>query len=107
MKRIFRRGFFLLFALCSAALLSNRTDAACNTIPSATRVFRGAVGALDHPFAAPDSVIELRNDPAICDVGHPGFSTNVADHVVTLVFKPPQGSVNVVVLATDCSAVEA
>lgn len=89
------------------ALTTETARAACNTIPSAVRLFRGAVGTLDRPFVAPDTVFEVRNDPGVCDTGRPGFSSNVADHVVTFVFKAPGGSNNVVVLSTDCAGLEA
>lgn len=91
---------------CVALLVDPRSAAAsCNQIPGAAAAFRAIRGALDRPFATPGEVVELRVSPA-CDPETPGFSSTAEDHVVTVVFKPPQGERTVVILAHDCLAHE-
>lgn len=78
--------------------------AACNLIPSASMTFRGAVGAVNRPFAAPGDFVEVGLDPTRCDSRSPGFATDGADHVVTIVFTPVGGQARVVVLtAGSCT----
>jgi subtilisin-like proprotein convertase family protein/Tol biopolymer transport system component len=89
-----------------ALLVDARSAAAsCNQIPGAASAFRGTRGVVDRPFATPGDVVELRVSPA-CDPATPGFSSDAADHVVTVVFKPPEGERNVLILAHDCLARE-
>src|SRR5205807_3555325 len=78
-------------------------DAACNLIPQRTLNFAGAVGGTNRPYAAPGESVEVSLRP--CDVSH-GFIANAGAQVVTLIYTPVQASAprNVVVLATDCSA---
>jgi Tol biopolymer transport system component len=82
-----------------------RVDASCNIIPSASRVFRGALGNADRPFAGPGDFVTLRVQPAGCDVLSPPFAPFAFNHVVSLVFTPPSGPTNVVVLTNDCTLV--
>ena len=80
--------------------------AACNIIPSATTTFRGALGSTDRPFAGPGDLIEMRVRPDICDGESVGFSSLPSDEVVTLIFTPPNGGPeNVLVLASDCTGI--
>jgi len=99
----------LLPLLCiTLSLAPAPSDAACNVIPSAARVFRGVLGSADRPFAAPDDVLELRVRPEICDVESMAFSNDIDDVVVSFIFKPPApGVTNVVVMATDCTDINA
>jgi Tol biopolymer transport system component len=85
------------------ALLSGSAHAACNVIPGAINVFRGAQGSPDRPFARPGDFVELTLDPA-CH-GSNGFpSTNPGDYVVVVVFTPPNGPPTVKALAETCPA---
>jgi hypothetical protein len=78
----------------------------CNIIPGTTQTFRGALGIVDRPFAAPGDFVTLRLHPG-CDAASAGFAASAAEHVVTVVFTPPQGPRHVVYLAADCAALEA
>jgi cysteine-rich repeat protein len=83
-------------------------QAGCNLIPGTIQTFRAAQGTIDRPFAGPDEFVTLRVN-MMCDDASPGFTANAADHVVTVVFNPPAGPANrhnVVVVTTDCTAVE-
>lgn len=95
----------LLLLALTLGLAANRAEAACNIIPGTTQSFRGAVGSTDRPFAGPGDLLELHLNP--CDQASPGFSASAASHVVTLVFTPPNGPRNVVILAADCDALAA
>ncbi len=87
--------------------------AACNVIPGTSRSFRGELGSADRPFAGPGDFVELRLDAA-CDAtrltdANGDGRVDATDFVVTVVFTPPDdaaGSVNMVVLATDCQAAD-
>lgn len=83
-------------------------DAGCNAIPGTTQSFRAAQGTIDRPFAGPDEFVTLRVN-TMCNGESPGFTANAGDHVVTVVFNPPAGPANrhnVVVVTTNCAAVE-
>jgi cysteine-rich repeat protein len=108
-------GLVLARSTCSIALACTLVStfahhpvhAACNTIPSASRAFRGALGSTDRPFAAPGDFVELRVQRETCDGASEGIQPTAAAHVVTLVYAPSDaGPRNVVVLTTDCGAVE-
>jgi hypothetical protein len=94
--------------LATAAVVGVQTrvvQASCNLIPSAAQSFRGTLGTANRPFASPGEMVELRVRPAVCDQGSPGFSGTESQHAVTIVFTPPNGPKNVVVLATDCTGI--
>src|SRR5439155_5310893 len=55
-------------------------------------------------FAGPGDFVTLGLDPT-CYTVERTFSTNPSDQVVTVVFTPPQGKRNVVVLAPTCAGV--
>jgi len=99
---------FLVLSTILLMVFANRQPAAasCNVIPGATRTFRAAVGYVDRPFAGPGDFIELRPN-SICSPDADAFSADPADHVVSFVFRPPNGAAQVVVLAADCDAQEA
>src|SRR5262245_37063234 len=91
--------------LAMLALGPRPAHAACNLIPGASQTFRGALATADRPFASPGQFVELRVRPAVCDGSSPGFALTPDDYVVTVFFTPPGGTVNAVVLATDCSGI--
>src|SRR5262249_22113580 len=80
--------------------------AACNVLPQQRTTFRSTLGSVSTPFASPGDWVELQLFPA-CDGASSGFSGTTADQVVTLVFTPPEGPRNVVVIAEDCNVREA
>ena len=69
-------------------------------------------GALNRPYAIPGDDGEILTvtlnrdleDPNACDGASPGFPAKADEVVVTVVFTPPMGPRNAVVLATDCAA---
>src|SRR5262245_35879043 len=69
-----------------ALLLSSAgpTHAGCNLIPQAQPAFRGALGTLDRPYAAPGDFVDVSVRQAICDGASPGISSLPTDHEVTL-----------------------
>src|SRR5438876_965293 len=79
---------------------ADRARAACNLIPGTTKTFSATLGATDRPFAAPGESLEVALPP-------PGFGGSATDYVVTVLFTPPNGPHNVVVVAADCAALEA
>src|SRR5437870_9188648 len=102
MKSVAASGLLAALLVSPAA---DRAHAACNLIPGTTKTFNAALGTTNRPFAAPGESLELALRP--CDAASPGLSTDPTDHVVTLLFTPPDGPSNVVVVATDCAALEA
>ena len=63
--------------------------------------YNGARGTIDRPFASPGTRVELRR--RTCD-GAPGFSFGTT-HRVTLLFEPPAGPANAVLITDDCGTV--
>jgi cysteine-rich repeat protein len=96
----------LSVVLCSAL----EASAMCDVIPALNQAFRGALGSTDRPYASPGDFVQIALQPGICDARTLGFRTlansaNAADdYVVTLLFTPPAGPHNAVVLATNCGA---
>ncbi len=96
----------LTLALIAASMGTGSTaHAACNLIPGTAKSFDAALGATNRPFAAPgeDLEIRLRN----CDDESTGFLPSGGQHVVTITFKAPDGTNNVVALSDDCVAIAA
>src|SRR5882724_1341455 len=94
----------LVVSLLGGLFGGREAHAACNLIPSASKTFRGALGATNRPFAAPGDFVEVAVDPSRCDTGSSGFAADGEDHVVTIVFKPTGGQARVVFLtAASCS----
>lgn len=97
-------------ALAALAAGAPRASAICNVIPGANERFRGALGSLDRPFATPGEFVRVSLDPFGCDGGSPGFvdlpggSVPEDDYAVTVVFTPPSGRRNAVVVARSCAA---
>ena len=79
--------------------------ATCDAIPGAQRTFRSTLATSDRPFASPGDWLLLTRDP-VCHAASPGFAATAAGNVVTVVFEPPSAARNVVILATDCAAIE-
>ena len=108
------RGPSLLLASLALVLAFPRTSgqdarAQCDVIPGTSKEFRGALGTLNRPFAIPGDdgevvTVTLKRDAGECEFGESGFSINPADQVVTIVFQPPVGLRNAVVLGTNCTA---
>src|SRR5262245_18601422 len=98
-----RTTLVLLVAIAAATIGASSAHAGCNLIPGQRSQFNGALGVLDRPFAGPGEPVEVALRE--CDQS-PGLSANAADHTVTVVFTPPSGPKNAVVLtaAPDCSA---
>jgi len=97
---------FVLAALAGAiALTPLRVDAACNLIPGTAKSFNAELGATNRPFAAAGEQLEVTVRD--CDDGSAGLTANATDHVVTVVFQPPTGASNAIVLTADadCSAI--
>jgi hypothetical protein len=96
-----------------AALSASKAHASCNAIPAVPIAFESVLGSIDRPFARPGSDVKISLGDR-CANGSPGFCSGAGcddapenDVVVSLVFKPPRGSRNVVVLATDCPGLTA
>ncbi len=83
------------------ALGAHSALAVCDAIPGAQGSFRGALGAIDRPFARPGDPVELRLDPT-CHGTSAGLDAIASNHVVTILFQPPAGVPTAVVLAPDC-----
>jgi Tol biopolymer transport system component len=79
--------------------------AGCNLIPGTAKTFNATLGATNRPFAAPGERLEI--GVRGCDAASPGLTANATDHVVTVVFQPPSGPKNAVILTADadCSAI--
>jgi WD40-like Beta Propeller Repeat len=77
------RGNLGLVASACAGLLLLATAtpalAMCDVIPQQVLAYRGALGSLDRPFAAPGDPIQISLDPAGCDPDGSGFASNTAD----------------------------
>jgi hypothetical protein len=97
-------------AALASALAAGSARAACNAIPEPPQTFRGSLGTLDTPFGRPDAPNPTPvPDPRNVEVGsNPCAARQLegADYVVTVIFKPPHGGPNIVVLTAqaDCSA---
>src|SRR5262245_41757552 len=90
----------LLLGLAALLAASEPAHAGCNLIPGTAKIFNAASGATNRPFAAPGETVEVRVRP--CDAS-PGLGSLATDHVVTVVFTPPSGPKNAVVLTADGS----
>src|SRR5262245_5442126 len=91
----------VLLPLCASA---DRAQAICNRIPGTSKSFNADAGAANRPFAAPGERLEVAL--RACDSASPGLTATAADHLVTVVFQPPTGAANAVVLTADadCNA---
>ncbi len=75
--------------------------ASCDVIPSVTQSFRAAQTSIDRPFASPGDFVTMSADRCASSQALPRRQ----DVVVTIVFLPPHGPRNVVVLAANCADV--
>ncbi len=111
-RRVLGRAVVVWIGLLTLAV-SQSASAVCNVIPAAMGVFRGGLGATSTPYASPGDRVEVRVRPDVCDGASTGFvdvdldGDARDDHIVTLIFTPPQGPANAVVLANDCGDVPA
>ena len=78
-----RRMPLVVLGFLVGSLAGREALAACNLIPSASKIFRGAIGATYRPFAAPGDFVEVAVDRTRCDSESAGFAAEGADHVVT------------------------
>jgi hypothetical protein len=87
---------------------ARQADAACNLIPSASKSFRGTLGDLNRPFAAPGDFVEIGASPARCAAASPGFSAVEDDQIVSVVFEPQGGTPRIAFITTaDCNGADA
>ncbi len=93
----------LVSVLAGLTVLLSRASivhAGCNLIPQAQPAFRGALGTLDRPYAAPGDFVDVNVRPSLCDGTSPGVGSFPSDQEVTLLFTPSDGPRRVVVLTT-------
>src|SRR4029077_793738 len=77
--------------------------AGCNLIPEPNQTFRSSVGSVNRPFATPGDKslqIVVRPRPNGCDAS-PGVPET--GNVVVVVFTPPTGPRNAVILMPSCA----
>lgn len=74
-----------LIALITVCVYATSVGAVCNVIPLASAPFRGSIGALDRPFAAPGEWVELSAD--VCGAS-PGFGEPTTSYFVSVAFTP-------------------
>ena len=105
-------GMLCVVALAVASIVTAapgfapRASAGCNLIPGTAKTFNGAVGATNRPYAAPGETVEIVMRR--CDTGSQALTANPADHVVTVIFTPPDGAARhavVLTAAPNCSAI--
>ena len=100
-------AFAVVLQLVLAVASVKQAYAGCNLIPGTAKTFNATLGATNRPFAAPGERLEvtLRS----CDPGTlvPTPTPVPTDNVVTVIFQPPSGAKNAVILtaAADCSAI--
>ncbi|MCX5737034.1 MAG: hypothetical protein NTZ61_00770, partial [Proteobacteria bacterium] len=114
MKRpAWRLTIFIGAVVLALGVGPQSAEANCNVIPGTVNSFRGAIGAVDRPFAMPGDLVELTVRPEVCDARSTGVqdwtgngTIDAGDFLVTVLFEPPNGGAkNAVVIATDCAAV--
>lgn len=98
--------FVPVLAFLFTALPAAETHAGCNLIPGTTLAFNARLGVTNRPYAGPGEPLEIALRG--CDAPHV-LLPNAGDHLVTVVFTPPTGPRNAVVLTADgnCTAVTA
>src|SRR4051794_32939644 len=101
------RAHRALVAACALLVLPGpHAHAACNLVPGTSLTFNAALGATNRPYAAPNENLEisLRGcDPSAA------LAEPATNYLATVVFTPPSGPANAVVLTADadCTAVSA
>ncbi|MCP3984445.1 MAG: hypothetical protein GY723_08645, partial [bacterium] len=106
------RSFCLALLVVPGLLAAEASHAVCNAIPGATGVHRGAVGALNRPFASPGDFVGIGVDPANCerlpgDIPGPGIDSDPTESVVSVLFTPPAGAPHAAIIAADCTQIAA
>jgi len=91
-------------------LPSAAAQAVCNAIPGATGFHRGAVGALNRPFASPGDLVGIEVNPGICErlpdeTPGPGIDCDPTRSVVSVLFTPPSGPPHAAIVARDCTQI--
>ncbi len=100
--------------LVALVLLAFAPDASaiCDVIPAASSDFRGALGSLNRPFASPDDFVSVAVRPPACDETSTGFvdldldGDAADDYRVSVIFTPPNGAANAIVLAESCAGLD-
>jgi Tol biopolymer transport system component len=97
-----RRAVDIVFLVAlGLACEASSASAGCNLIPGTEKTFNATLGATNRPFAAPGESLELHLRP--CDSASPGLTASTANYVTTVIFTPPSGPKNAVVLTADAS----
>lgn len=96
----------LMCAVVVLVGLAPPADAGCNVVPSKAISFNADLGATNRPYAGPNESLEIT--VRSCDAS-PGVGASASEHLVTVLFTPPGGPTNAVVLtaASDCAALAA
>src|SRR5258706_3366701 len=81
----------VVLSLLVGSVAGREAQAACNLIPSASKTFRGPLGATNRPFAAPGDFVEVAVDQSRSATGPSRFAPAGENHVVTIVFTPTAG----------------
>ena len=101
----FSRPLLPTLAACLLLVLATTSArAACNLIPQTQPAFRGALGTLDRPYAAPGDFVDVHVRQQLCDETSAGISFDPTQSEVTLLFTPPGEDARAVVLTTAACA---
>src|SRR5438128_701292 len=90
--------------VCLALVLPTTARPACNLIPQAQPAFRGALGTVDRPYAAPGDFVDVYARQVFCDGTSPGIGLSSSQNEITLLFTPTAGPKSAVVITTDACA---
>jgi len=99
-----------LFAVAVTCGLLQQAGAQCDVIPGVPSEFRADRGTVIGPYASPGDWVEVALDVGCTaeafsqDPVANGFLPAAEDHLVTVVFKPPQGPSSVAIVSEDASA---
>ena len=98
-------GWAAVMTVAFVALAAGRADASCNFVPGSENTFRASLSSLDRPFASPGDPVTIELDLQGCESSLGVGFTEIApptgpenDYQVVLVFTPPNGPANAVVL---------
>ena len=90
--------------LCLVLSVPRVAVAICDVIPGAVQANRSALGSTDRPYATPADYVRVTLEPAFCTRVD---AFPAGPHAVTVLFDPPNGPANAVVIANDCVALAA
>ena len=93
------RGATVAALIALQAIAAHPAQGGCNLIPGTSKSFNSTTGATNRPFAGPGERLEVRARP--CDRRSIGLGATAADHLVTVIFRPPSGPRHAVVLTSD------